>query len=108
MSLYKVLTDDGNVYRRNRRHLRLTAETPTPAVEMPSLSLPGATEERQPETRSAGPSQDTEPTGELEVTPVTADEPDQLPRPSSQPTLVKFSCTGRAISRPAYLGDYVC
>ena len=25
---YQVITDDGRVYRRNRRHLRLTAEVP--------------------------------------------------------------------------------
>ena len=65
-------TDDGTVYLRNRRHLRPTDEIPTPAVEMPSLILPGATEEPQPETHSAGPSQETEPPGEVDVTPVTA------------------------------------
>ena len=40
---YQVITDDGRVYRRNRRHLRLTAEVPKqspPAVEI-SSSDPG-------------------------------------------------------------------
>ena len=40
MRSYQVATEDGRVYRRNRRHLRLSAETPRPPLSDPDTDNP--------------------------------------------------------------------
>lgn len=87
---YDVSTDDGTVCRRNRRHLRLTAEIAA-HVEIPSRSLSEPFEEPHPTAQNTGPLQDTEKLHETEATSVTSDESDHLPFLPDDPSAVKFS-----------------
>ena len=95
---YQVTTEDGRVYRRNRRHLRLSAETPRPP-------LPDAdTDNPEPEPLQAGqfPPEPNVPQAVVEPPPAPTSQ-DNVGR---APSPVKCSSSGRVLRRPAYLSDY--
>ena len=95
---YQVTTEDGRVYRRNCRHLRLSAETPRPP-------LPDAdTDNPEPEPLQAGqfPPEPNVPQAVVEPPPAPTSQ-DNVGR---APSPVKCSSSGRVLRRPAYLSDY--
>ena len=99
---YQVITDDGRVYRRNRRHLRLTAEAPKQSprdVEICS-SDPGPV----PLTKV-----DQVPPV-AESTPQEVAKPQTIPNPQTDDVTSpeRFSARGRVLRRPAYLSNYEC
>ena len=89
---YQVISDDGRVYRRNLRHLRLTAEVPKqspPDIEV-SSSDPG------PPVAESMPQEVAKPQAAPGL------PPDDIPSPE------RCSSRGRVLRRPAYLSDYAC
>jgi len=99
---YQVITNDGRVYRRIRRHLRLTAEVPKqspPGIEI-SSSDPGP----PPLTKVE------------QVPPVAESMPQEVVKPQAAPSPQaddvtspeRCSARGRVLRRPAYLSDYAC
>ena len=86
---YQVSIEDGRVYRRNRRHLRLTAEIPISTDPIPSTPFPSTTEEPQPETRVSETPRDIQPSSESGETPLYSSRA----RPSAALTRVKPSET---------------
>jgi len=95
---YQVTTEDGRVYRRNRRHLRLSTETPR-------LPLSDAdTDNPEPEPLQAGQLLPEPDVHQAVVEP--------LPAPTSQDDVgraaspVKCSSSGIVLRRLAYLNDY--
>ena len=99
---YQVITDDGRVYRRNGRHLRLTDEAPKqspPDVEICS-SDPGPL----PLTKVD------------QVPPVAESTPQEVAKPQTTPNLQaddatspeRFSARRRVLRRPTYFIDYEC
>ena len=99
---YQVTSDDGRVYRRNRRHLRLTAEVPKqspPDIEV-SSSDPGPL----PLTKAE------------QVPPVAESMPQEVVKPQAAPgpppddisSPERCSTWGRLLRRPAYFNDYAC
>ena len=61
---YQVSSGDSRVYRRNRRRLRITAETPKSTDPMPTMPFPSVTEEPQPETCGTETPRDTQPSSD--------------------------------------------
>ena len=99
---YQVITDDGRVYRRNRRHLRLTAEVPKqslPDIEVSSSDpgpLPLTNVEQVPPVAESMPQEVAKPQA------APGPPPDDIPSPE------RCSSRGRVLRRPAYLSDYAC
>ncbi|PFX26091.1 Uromodulin [Stylophora pistillata] len=99
---YQVTTDDGRVYRRNRRHLRLTAELPKQSpldTEIPSSDrgpLPLTKVEQVPPV--------------VESKPQEVFKPQATPNPPADDVSCPERCSarGRVLRRPAYLHDYTC
>ena len=99
---YQVITDGGRVYRRNRRHLRLTAEVPKqflPDMEISSSDpgpLPLTKVEQVPPV--------------AESTPQEMVKPQTTPNPQADDVTSPERCSARRriIRRPAYLSDYEC
>ena len=99
---YQVITDDGRVYRRNGRHLRLTAEVPKQSS--PDLEIPSSDPDSLPFTK----------VGQV---PAIADsrpqevvKPQAAPGPQADEVTSPERCSSRArvLRRPAYLSDYAC
>ena len=90
------------MYRRNRRHLRLTAEAPKQSprdVEICSSDpgpLPLTKVDQVPPV--------------AESTPQEATKPQTSPDPQTDDVTSpeRFSARGRVLRRPAYLSDYEC
>ena len=99
---YKVITDDGRVYRRNHQHLHLTAEAPkqsSPDVEICSSNpgpLPLTNVEQLPPVAESTPQEVAKP----QTTPNP--QADDLTSPE------RFRARGRVLLRPVYLSDYEC
>ena len=99
---YQVTTEDGRVYRRNRRHLRLSAETPRPPLS--------DAETDNPEPGPFLPLQAGQLPPEPGVLQAVVEAP---PAPTAQDDVVlaaspaKCSSSGRVLCRPTYLNDYV-
>ena len=99
---YQVISDDGRVYRRNHRHLCLTAEVPKqspPDVEVSSSDpcpLPLTKVEQVPPV--------------AESMPQDVVKPQAAPGPPADDTSSSERCStrGRVLRRPAYLSDYAC
>ena len=100
---YQVVSDDGRVFRRNRRHLRLTAEVPKqspPDIEVsssdPGTLVPLTKVEQEP--------------------PVAESMPQEVVKPQAAPgppahnisSPERCSTRGRVLRRPGYLSDYAC
>ena len=99
---YQVITDDGRVYRRNRRHLRLTAETPKQSP--PDVGICSSDPGPLPVTKVE------------QVPPVAESMPQEVVKPQTTPnpqaddvmSPERCSARGRVLRRPAYLRDYEC
>ena len=90
------------MYRRNRRHLRLTAEVPKqspPDIEVPTSDpcpLPLTKVEQVPPVAESMPQEVVKPLA------APGPPPDDIPSPE------RCSSRGRVLQRPAYLSDYAC
>ena len=101
---YQVTTEDGRVYRRNRRHLRLTAESPAPQTPEAELHTPECYSSPPRQIEQPLPDHDL-PTSAVDNTHPghgTWNDAHEVP----PVTPVKCSSSGRVLRRPAYLNDY--
>ena len=96
---YSVLTEDGSILRRNRRHLKATKEQPIPPQtdQMLEKSNTSATE------TSSHSSPQKPPSPQTPVKPPAADL-----APTTQQTGEKQTRSGRVVKPPLYLKDYAC
>lgn len=111
---YNVTTEQGQTYRRNRRHLRLTPETVI-LDPLPPQSSPEKPNTEKKETCPT-PSADTSSQSEqplpvmtaVQPSPQTAVErPAQVKQPADKSPPPKYSSRGREIRRPSHLNDFV-
>ena len=108
---YQVRTEDGRVYRRNRRHLRRTGETPCdrsleevlPPRPNPSSPSPSCNVPKSSTTPGTSQSQKLQPAA-VQRTPVKQPVPSA---PSKQETAPPVMATrsGRAIRPPTRFAD---
>ena len=99
---YQVITDDGRVYHRNGRHLRLTAEAPKQSPR--DMEICSSDLGLLPLTKVD------------QVPPVAESMPQEVAKPQTTPnpqaddvtSPERFSTRGRVLRRPAYLSDYEC
>ena len=93
---YSVLTEDGSILRRNRRHLKATKEQPIQPQtdQMPEKSNTETSSHSSPQKPSAPQTPMKLPAAELAPTP--------------QPTGAKQTRSGRVVKSPLYLKDYAC
>ena len=99
---YQVTSDDRRVYRRNRRHQRLTVEVPKqspPDIDLTSSDpgpLPLTKVEHVPTVAESMPQEVVKPQA------VPGPPPDDISSPE------RCSTQERVLRRPAYLNDYAC
>lgn len=95
---YQVTTEDRRACRRNRRHLRLSAETPRPPLSDADTDNP------EPEPLHAGQLPPKPVVSQAVVEPPPAQTSQDNVGRAACP--VKCSSSGRVLRRPAYLNDY--
>ena len=123
MRSYHLVSDDGRAYRRNRGHLRLTAEAPRsspPADTVMPISKCGpllSTNEQAPPVTYPVPQELINP--QLAPTPQADEVTNPMPQeainaqaaPGPQADILnpaRCSSRGEVLQRPAYLNDYAC
>ena len=104
---YAVRTDDGRMFRRNRRHLRKSQQPPAAVPSQPPTPVPSPSEEpiipREPPflpSEAVPVELPTEP-------PLVEDKVPEVPCPPDLPTGVRASRSGRQIKTPAHFKDFV-
>ena len=101
---YQVTTGDERVYWRNRRHLRLTAESTAPQTPEAELHTPKCHSSPPCQIEHLPPEHEV-PTSIVDNTrPGHGTQKDVHEVPPATP--VKCSSSDRVLRRPAYLDDY--
>ena len=99
---YNVLTEDGSILRRNRRHLKVTKEQP---MQPQTDQMP------QDNNTPAAQETATSPFNSSQTAP-SPETPVKLPAGDSaltkEPAGVKQTRSGRVVKTPLYLKDNVC
>ena len=101
---YKVQTEEGTTYRRNRKSLRKTAESFDEKISDAFESIdPAEPAEHSKDTSESNDMNQT--TVESQVPKGTVQRHSENQRPES--TVPRVSSRGRTLKRPSYLKDYV-
>jgi hypothetical protein len=99
---YQIRTEDGRVFRRNRRQLNKTPEQCNPTEYIPAVPLEPPKDEPQVQLQATTTSHKTHPPPQA-TTAATSATTAVEPPTSTETTTTR---SGRAVRKPAYLKDY--